>query len=996
MVDYDSTRGILTFSDSRTTFDATFTLDYDAFDALTGNTALIYINTTRANDSSKNSWGLFATGDATVTGYKDPGSDGTGETHAGSTVMRPEDLLKHVTTTDEGRTIANLNAVIDSKKTSGTNYGTNLFTSDGETVYKEGGLRYTEANIDTAYVNNDLITTLTIFDYNGTTFSNSKGTWSKVFAVDKVTNVTTGRTDLLSGHTNVNPIVVGGTGQLFLQSWKQGGNPNALNVSSDIYLGSTSYTEANSGAAYNNVALRFGNDATRAGDGGGNITNVTGNIYVVEDAMMKSGSTNAINISGTVTDTVDGVDTNSTLTVSGKGYNFTGNVDLSGLTLTSGTEISVGGSQTTVGTLTNKGGIITVANDKQLIVSGALVLDGGTSQLSGSLKAADLTVSNGGKLTMATGSVLDLTGKFADMSGQDNKLNNLLTTLQSVTTNGTSYVLVKGTQGDKDYSMQHDMTIADNMVLDGHLTLNGRGWDSGHSNGHKLLVSDASLKVGKDGAGALTLATKATLEIASGSFEAGAATLGYIGDGGGGNYGAINITGGAVKLQSVKFGGGWTGNAVTMTAGKLEFTGEGAVFTGNNNDAVGSVSISGGEVVVNEDQSMDTVASKRSVSLSNMSFNIAENKSMALDTGVTVSGDVTVKGKGTLKFAGANNLSALSGTVKVTEAAKLQYMSDAVSVAAKGATGAAVSASAIQDAVVTVGGTADVSISQILSDSSLAYNGTSNLGIAGDGHTLTGVAAGNGSISFSGNAGIVNSEGSALASMSNVTISKLDIATAADKTIQVSGNSSTAAGQMSGLLALEEGASLKLSNVTMSESSMVQGYSAPMAVMAVDAGGNIAAAGNSVTLENTTVKLGATVPAVVQATAGNVIAPSVPTEIGASAKVYTFTSDIFNGVALNATGENALNVELSSVLTDALYGKGYDYVALSFENSTIVPGSENGINVTFEDETLKHLDPSVFLADNTIYIAIDQIPEPATATLSLLALAALAARRRRK
>ena len=304
----------------------------------------------------------------------------------------------------------------------------------------------------------------------------------------------------------------------------------------------------------------------------------------------------------------------------------------------------------------------------------------------------------------------------------------------------------------------------------------------------------------------------------------------------------------------------------------------------------------------------------------------------------------------------------------------------------------------ISNASVTVTSATNVDINNNLSNSSLQNAGTGKLNIINTSNTLTELVATGGDITIGGKVTMINGTQN-LATMSNVTISKLDITTAADKTIQVSGNSSTAAGQMSGLLALEEGASLKLSNVTMSESSSVQGYgvAAPV-VMAADVGGNITAAGNSVTLENTTVKLGATVLTVAQATVGNVIAPSVAAEIGAqtSAKVYTFTSDIFNGVALNATGENALNVELNSVLTVALYGKGYDYVALSFENSTIVSGSENGINVTFEDEALTHLDPSVFLADNTIYIAIDQIPEPTTATLSLLALAGLVARRRRK
>ena len=320
----DYSNGRLTYKWTPDKVDFKFTLDYDAFNALESNASLILAD--RAADGKD--WGLMATADAQIKGNDRGGL----YTNASDTIMSAEDLSSCVTTvtTGEGdaaatsRVISDMHVVIDGTATNGT--GTRLQTSSGEDVYYSTGLRYTTCTFAGATINTNLVKSFTITDYESYTVSAGDVSKTLIYgdtavltdsdpkteAIDKYT-VLAGDAMLLDG-VDANEqkieksIVVGSATQLFLQTWKNGGNPDALNVERDIYIGSSTYSgedlNANPSAVkYHNAALRFGNDTTAAG---GNVTNISGNVYIVEDAKMISGSTNAINFIGNVTDVVDG------------------------------------------------------------------------------------------------------------------------------------------------------------------------------------------------------------------------------------------------------------------------------------------------------------------------------------------------------------------------------------------------------------------------------------------------------------------------------------------------------------------------------------------------------------------------------------------------------------------------------------------------------------------------------------------------------------------
>ena len=831
-------------------------------------------------------------------------------------------------------------------------------TTDANKVYGEGGLLTTNGKMvsvtfNTAYVSNFVMADT----YGSVQASNAAGTVSKTLNYDDTTicdlnndkvQIKAGDERLLNGadgDDNVvkKNIVVSGRSQLFLQSWDSGTNLGELTVERDIYIGSTSF---NGDAAFSGVALRFGNDAYAATNGGNKI-NVEGDIYVMEDAKLAANtgdSYSAINITGAVTDIVDGVSANSTLTIKGKGYNISGDVSMEGVVLDSASVVTIGSSSATIGTLTtggaltnsgslavtntlnlqnaitnsgslnlsgatividastttgsygytkatddvdgngflngsftvftnsgdgasattsiggvtlygvaqgtgtyslsangtltvgdttiywvnndttrtkiasavagdtnaekivrvtagktydvngvdaynkvvlengatlanlsttavgtsengcnmkqnyyiellgdanieatshfamvkashenatlklnghtltkkgndlftinsavadagtiaitaggivlneqndtyksdldevaftmasgttlhnidsmtikslsSNGGSITVDSGKKLTVAGTLTLGAGTTtQLtSGTLKANNMSVGSGGKLNMATGTVLDLTGITLENTN-NGTLDNCIAYASSATTNGTSYVLLAGT-GNNNANMSNNVTLTSNVVTSGNLAINGRGWDnSGSFAGYDFTVSGgATLKIGTSGTSKLGLVTKADFIIADAAVIAGVVELGYSGTGA--NYDAFGTVtlqhkDSRLTAQKIQFQGGGdttknTSNALSMSNGTLEFTAEGAVLSGD----YGAVNITGGEVVVKKDQSMST-NTNLNVSLSNMAFNIAADKTMALGEGVTTSGEITTKGNGTLRFKGA-------------------------------------------------------------------------------------------------------------------------------------------------------------------------------------------------------------------------------------------------------------------------------------------------------------------------------------------------------
>lgn len=324
------------------------------------------------------------------------------------------------------------------------------------------------------------------------------------------------------------------------------------------------------------------------------------------------------------------------------------------------------GKELSVNTLSGTGNI----NGEGKVVASTLQLNGTLNLSKGQIKANNMTVGNGGKLNMSTGTVLDLTAKNSGGlhgNGDNNILTDLVNLANSTTTQGTSYVLMTGTSVTNEtadtvgnVNMRQNLTLGSNVTFTNNLNINGRGWDNTNSpEGYEFTVNNgASLKVGATGTGQLALITQADLIINNASVTAGVVKLGHKDGTASDPYeGTISMTHQDSKLtvEKIQFQGSNAANKLTMSAGTLEFTGEGEVITSatkNNVLATGAVSITGGEVVVKKDQSM-TIATNRTISLSNMAFNIAADKTMALGEGVTTSGEITTKGNGTLRFKGA-------------------------------------------------------------------------------------------------------------------------------------------------------------------------------------------------------------------------------------------------------------------------------------------------------------------------------------------------------
>ncbi len=321
----DAETGIGTFTNiDATLFTLTFTLN-NALAAAAG-------QTTNSSGASVGEGLVYVNGSSYNWGFQLYDSDGKEE--AASTVITGRwqgakwgDATVSLNSLTEGT--STYTAVIE--KSHDNVGGTKLYageTATGNPVYNAGGLKASE-NITSATVNTNVLTQVQIQDKDYT-IGNAAGTFTKTLD-GAVTTVLTSSSG--SKHEVVNSsatlsksnIVVGNNTQLFLQTW--GNGAGAITNASDIYIGKTTYTETNYlGEVINTgVAIRFGND--------GSTTTLKGNIYLVEDAKIKSGGTNTITINGSITDVIDGVNTGSVLTVEGQGYQIAGTVQVSGLEL---------------------------------------------------------------------------------------------------------------------------------------------------------------------------------------------------------------------------------------------------------------------------------------------------------------------------------------------------------------------------------------------------------------------------------------------------------------------------------------------------------------------------------------------------------------------------------------------------------------------------------------------------------------------------------------
>ncbi len=371
---YNATTGELTgsqFITSSANAVLTFTLDNSKLHGLASDQELVYVSI----DGATTTWGFYATG--TNRNNKIVGLwNGSlwNQDNTDSTFFVSQDELTPLLQAD-GKSV-----VLTANLQSGGS-GTRMFAGEGTTgtaLYDRSNLTASGKTITKLTLNKDLISSFQYQEVTSTTVSS--GSWSKTYAS---TATSPGSTDvaatlLLNGRTQIQgnngtadnlsahggDIVVGNSGQLFMQTW----NASAINLNNDIYIGSSSQGDVGTYGV-----LRFGND--------NHATTLNGNIYLIEDSSIGANANGgqAVNLTGTVTDLVDGIRTGSTLTIKqGKQYHFQ-DVDLTALVLNPGVVADFAGNVALGGVTLNGNASLTIGGTGESNNLGNVLLKDGAS-----------------------------------------------------------------------------------------------------------------------------------------------------------------------------------------------------------------------------------------------------------------------------------------------------------------------------------------------------------------------------------------------------------------------------------------------------------------------------------------------------------------------------------------------------------------------------------------------------------------------------------------
>ena len=214
----------------------------------------------------------------------------------------------------------------------------------------------------------------------------------------------------------------------------------------------------------------------------------------------------------------------------------------------------------------------------------------------------------------------------------------------------------------------------------------------------------------------------------------------------------------------------------------------------------------------------------------------------------------------------------------------------------------------------------------------------------------------------------------------------------------ITGTGDTAATMNNSLITIAQGASLTVDSIIISASSRITGQTA--ATFAARTAGV-----TNLTATNTTVVLGAGNAEVADApatlTQGTLVSldgtqSALP--VAGDFTTLAVTSNALSSLTLNAG--SSLTIDFSTLLTDVQIAN-IDLIELSFADVNVDWTADNiTITGTWQNNrmTAYYLAPTETAVANvgSIYFATDSIPEPTSTTLSILALAALAARRRRR
>ena len=199
-----------------------------------------------------------------------------------------------------------------------------------------------------------------------------------------------------------------------------------------------------------------------------------------------------------------------------------------------------------------------------------------------------------------------------------------------------------------------------------------------------------------------------------------------------------------------------------------------------------------------------------------------------------------------------------------------------------------------------------------------------------------------------------------------------------------------------GLIALAQGTSLSINDAIISATSRISGAASMNA---------IETAMNSLQMTNATVALGTANTVLQSEGAPLTLATTDLTALDGSGASISLGEDIsvisMNSFALSnltLSSDSSFAVDFSSLLPKSSF-EGVDYLVLSFDNVAFAPTNDSIVTGVYKGNVMTaYYAPAELNGNNvgSLYFSLESVPEPTTSTLSLLALAALAARRRRK
>ncbi|MBP3499449.1 MAG: hypothetical protein J6J97_05120 [Akkermansia sp.] len=324
----------------------------------------------------------------------------------------------------------------------------------------------------------------------------------------------------------------------------------------------------------------------------------------------------------------------------------------SGLTIASGKILTLNSTATEVNTI--NGGIS----------GGTLKIDSGSWSISGGLSST---------LDLADAATLNLgDGSFISHAAGDFKTINDKT---NITTSGTGYIKLT-TTSSSEVNLESDWVASKSYSVAGNLTINGVGWAYDGPAGRTLTLEEGkNFAVG----GALSIVSRAIIDIAGGSMTAGTIKLGHPtesvkSDNSTREYwGKLAMSSGSLKTGTITFQT-TKQNQISITGGSLEFTDAAAINRGSNTastvNIMGSSADSRVTLKAHTAWTLDgagltalptignvtiDAANTAGIKLDNvaLSGSIVNNADLTLGAGVTVASGTaaTLSGSNAIKFA---------------------------------------------------------------------------------------------------------------------------------------------------------------------------------------------------------------------------------------------------------------------------------------------------------------------------------------------------------